>query len=78
MARQAPTARITSLVRGSVPPATRLAPRNSALAPGVGTVTSIVSCVTDVAGNGVTVDTGGAIFRLEPPPLVEGFSAGSL
>jgi glucose/arabinose dehydrogenase len=62
------SAPITSLVVGSVLPATGLTPRNSAFAPDVGTVNSIVNFGTDVEGNVYFVDIGGEIFRLEPLP----------
>jgi len=60
------SAPITSLVLGSVLPAARLTPRNTAFAPDVGTVNSIVNFGTDVEGNVYLVDIGGEIFRLEP------------
>lgn len=59
---------ITSLVPGSVLPATSLTLRNTAFAPDVGTVNSVVNFGTDVEGNVYLVDIGGEIFRLEPLP----------
>jgi hypothetical protein len=49
-------------------PATSLTSRNTAFAPDVGTVNSIVNFGTDIEGNVYIVDIGGEIFRLEPLP----------
>ena len=62
------SASITSLAPGSVLPATSLTSRNTAFAPDVGTVNSIVNFGTDIEGNVYIVDIGGEIFRLEPLP----------
>ena len=62
------SAPITSLAPGSVLPATSLTSRNTAFAPDVGTVNSIVNFGTDIEGNVYIVDIGGEIFRLEPLP----------
>lgn len=62
------SAPVSSLVIGSVLPATSLTARNASFTPDAGTVNSVVNFGTDVEGNLYFVDIGGELFRLEPLP----------
>jgi glucose/arabinose dehydrogenase len=62
------SAPIANLVIGSVLPSGSLTVRNTAFAPDVGTINSVVAFGTDNDGNVYIVDIGGEIFVLEPTP----------
>jgi glucose/arabinose dehydrogenase len=57
---------IANLTIGSVLPSASLTVRNTAFAPDVGSVGSLVAFGTDVEGNVYFVDIGGEVFVLEP------------
>jgi glucose/arabinose dehydrogenase len=59
---------ISSLTIGSVLPSTSLTVRNTAFAPDVGSINSVVAFGTDNDGNVYIVDIGGEVFVLEPLP----------
>jgi glucose/arabinose dehydrogenase len=59
---------LSSLVVGSVQPATSFTRRNAQFTPDVGSVGQIVAFGTDNDGNVYFVDIGGEVFVLEPNP----------